>query len=254
MENLKSHIENEVLVEDTASARFEHNYIRLRQKEKRIYSDEEVANLPVVSIGHPHYAEWKSRQQSIKRLFNYLEKKERPLNILEIGCGNGWLSHQLSKLKRSQVTGSDINHTELEQASRVFVNKPNLKFIYYDILSGAGNDRRFDIIVFAASIQYFHSLSDTIRHGFQILNPGGEIHILDSPFYKPGEITFAERRTEEYYRKLGFPEMTDHYFHHSSEVLDIFYPRILYKPFPFPSFLKLYNNPFPWICIKNQGA
>src|SRR5687767_5432876 len=75
---------------------FEKTYIGLRQKEGRMYSDEELLQLPVVPKEHPHYREWQIRRRSCNRLIHHLEKKRSLLKILEIGCGNGWMAHQLA--------------------------------------------------------------------------------------------------------------------------------------------------------------
>src|SRR5687767_2559429 len=107
---------------------FEEQYIRLRQKEGRLYTDEVVRQLPFVSRKDPFYREWRMRAQSAYRLHQYLQKKKRPLKILEVGCGNGWLSHLLSGIPGAVVTGLDINRKELMQATRVF-QKPTLCFI-----------------------------------------------------------------------------------------------------------------------------
>jgi ubiquinone/menaquinone biosynthesis C-methylase UbiE len=232
---------------------FEKNYLELRWQEKRIYGDEEVRHLPVISSKHPHYQEWQLRQQSCRRLISYLQKKQRPFKILEVGCGNGWLSYQLSKIPGAEVTGADVNFTELQQAGRVFNAEPNLQFIYGDIQSEVFEDFKFNVIVFAASIQYFSSLSEIISSAFKLLKPHGEIHILDSHFYERGESITAKKRTEEYYNQLGFPEMTNHYFHHCISELRAFNHKILYKPFLFSGFFNRNSNPFIWVCIKNDS-
>ena len=141
---------------------FEKLYITLREKEGRVYSDEEVKALPEIRETHPHYNEWQIRKQSSLRLISYLQKKQQALKILEVGCGNGWLSHRLSGIQRSHVIGSDINFTEIQQAAGVFQNISNLHFIYGHIESEIFEERQFDVIVFAASIQYFTSLPGII--------------------------------------------------------------------------------------------
>src|SRR6185437_11173827 len=125
---------------------FEKQYIQVRSLEGRLYTDQELLHLPDIEPGHPHFREWQTRRLSTRRA---------SMDILEIGCGNGWLSHQLAELPGTRVTGVDINFTELQQAARVFNNDPNLRFIHGDIRSGILEDRTFDVIVFAASLQYF---------------------------------------------------------------------------------------------------
>ncbi len=117
----------------TSNKNFEERYIALRRKENRIYSDKEVFQLPDIDVQHQHYKEWMIRKASVKKLINFLKKKNQSLKIMEIGCGNGWLSSQLSKIENSEVTGLDINLTELKQAERVFKNNHRLKFVYGEI-------------------------------------------------------------------------------------------------------------------------
>ena len=111
-----------------SESNFEEIYIASRQSENRIYTDEQVAQLPFISPHHIHYDEWQARKRSSDRLKNYLENKNKPLSILEIGCGNGWLSAKLAALKNSTVTGIDINKTEVSQAREVFSGMTNISF------------------------------------------------------------------------------------------------------------------------------
>lgn len=232
---------------------FEKNYIACRSREKRIYTDEEVKQLPSCDRHHPHYGEWLLRKSSANNLVRYLQKKEKQLTILEIGCGNGWLCNTLSSLSRSRVTGMDINFTELQQAARVFNDCRKLKFIYGDIRRGALDEKRFDVIVFAASIQYFPDSDAILELCFQHLLPKGEIHIIDSCFYRSAaEALLARQRTEAYYSALGFPEMADHYFHHELSLLAPFNRTVLYNPSGWKNKLLRNPNPFHWIRIKND--
>lgn len=223
----------------------------MRRKESRIYNDEQVYGLPNLEKEHPHYAEWQLRRASSQRLIRYLKTKHPNPQILEIGCGNGWLTNQLSFIPGSKIIGSDINLTELQQASRVFANNPQVKFIYGDIRSGMLNDRFFDFIVFAASIQYFSSLPEMISLSLQRLLPGGEIHILDSHLYKPSALARARKRTAVYYQALGFPEMTSFYHHHTMRDLKIFNCSVLASPGSIRNIL-FRRSPFPWVCVKNR--
>ena len=111
--------------------------------------------LPFVSSQHPYFKEWQFRAYSCKKLVQYLKNKNRQLNILEVGCGNGWLSAMLASTIPGTVTGIDINGTELEQAKRVFGEKENLTFLHSDIQNELLPNNFFDIIVFAATVQYF---------------------------------------------------------------------------------------------------
>ena len=231
---------------------FEETYLALRRKEGRIYSDDEVRWLPTVDPSHPYFAEWQIRKRSCNKLRRYLRNKKQSLKILEVGCGNGWLCSQLSKIEDSNVTGIDINKTELLQAQRIFGKIGNLEFLTGEIADERIQSRKFDIIIFAASIQYFPSLDETISHCLQMLNANGEIHILDSHFYSDSESASARNRSEEYFQLMGFSEMTQHYFHHEVEQLKNYNLKTLYNPSWMRRIFRIDKNPFPWVCIMKR--
>jgi SAM-dependent methyltransferase len=154
------------------------------------YTDRELAGLPFISRQHPHHAGWNRRRASCRRLIHYLADRKKAAGILEVGCGNGWLSHQLSTVPGSRVVGLDRSFFELKQAARVFRGKPNLKFIYGDFYSDVLQGLSFDIIVFASAIQHFPSLTSVLKESLPYLRPRGEVHILDSCLYEPDLAAF----------------------------------------------------------------
>ncbi len=237
------------LTDSSGRKEFEKTYIALRGKENRLYTDDQVMELPLIQSSHVHSGEWAIRKRSARRLLNYLRKQSRQMSILETGCGNGWLCARLGEISGADVTGIDVNESELNQAKRVFRNKTNIQFLAGDI-GIALLDKKFDIVVFAASIQYFPSVGLTLEKAFSIMNPGGEIHILDSPFYADSEIEDAERRSYNYYYSIGHSEMIPFYFHHSFESFESYDYKILFDPGRFLNNLPWRKDPFPWICIK----
>ena len=128
-----------------ATSNFEEQYVALRKSEQRLYTDEQVQRLPDIEALHPHYREWQLRKSSCDKLIEYLSNKNKTLDILEVGCGNGWLSGRLASLRAVTITATDINKTELSQARRLFEKKPNLSFKAGDIRS-LYFDKKFDII------------------------------------------------------------------------------------------------------------
>lgn len=230
---------------------FEKLYIYCREKEQRIYTDEQLAKLPYIGPSHIHYKEWLLRKRSADRFTQYLRYKNRPLSILEIGCGNGWLCNVLSDLPGSTVTGTDINVTELNQARKVFEHKRNIKFLQGDIRQ-IEISHQFDIIVFAASIQYFPSFKKIIQYVLPLLKEHGEVHVIDSHFYKGTDIIPAMRRTVEWYRCMGCEEMAAWYFHHSTETLADFNYCLLFDPSVVRNKILKRKDIFPWICIQKS--
>ena len=198
------------------------------------------------------FKEWKIRKKSCDHLLYYIKKQGRICNILEIGCGNGWLTAQLASVTKGTVTGIDVNRAELKKAKKVFQKRVRINFLYGDIRSGILADQKFDLIVFAASIQYFKSLKQTVNTTLQHLTLQGEIHIVDSPFYAVEEVFPARLRTRKYFSELGFPQMSKYYFQHRLYDLTSYNYKILHNPHSWISKLTFPKNPFYWIVIQNN--
>lgn len=208
----------------------EKSYLEARIKEKRIYGDVIVKSLPAVSKKHIHYSEWIIRKQSAAKLFSYLSRNRKQKTILELGCGNGWLSSMLAGMNNTFVVGMDINHMELEQGARVF-KKENLKFVYGDVFNEAVSVLRFDFIIVASSASYFEDVDKLIKRLLLLLNERGEIHFVDNPSFSHDEIEKARERSKNYYELIDVLEMSSHYFHHDlKSIVKKYDHRILYDP------------------------
>jgi len=227
-------------------------YIGLRRKEGRIYTDEELKQLPDISPNHPLAGEWTLRRNSAAEIFVYHLMQKKPFDILEVGCGNGWLTHKLSTIKRCRATGVDINEPELQQAKRVFGHSDHLRFIKGDIREGVLHNQHFDVIIFAASIQYFDSLEGILDCALKLLAPGGKIHIIDSFFYKQSQQHAARMRSRNYFEKLGFPGMFGYYFHHSFSDLKKFRYKMLFTPENIYSRIDKRKRMFHWIIVEGK--
>ena len=232
---------------------FEAAYFSIRELEGWTYPDQVLRQLPEYPKDAPLGREWYIRKQSMVRLLTYLRSLERPLQVLDIGCGNGWMSHHLSHLPDSEVIGVDLVQEELAQARRVFGDRKNLCFESWDVFSNL--PQPFDAIVLGASIQYFPELSELISHLRGHLNSGGEIHVLDTPFYQSREIPAARARSRAYYKQMGFPPLADHYFHHDVSEMLALGGAYLYRPSGFRHWwkckvLRRLDSPFPWFRLR----
>jgi len=235
---------------------FQENYINIRKAENRIYSIDFIRNLPEVPKGTPHYHEWRVRRKSAQNLLQYLNKKKNGATILEIGCGNGWLAHLTAASSNDyNVVGLDVNLFELKQASEAFCDSSKVQFVHGNILDDIFVRDSFDVVILAASIQYFNNLQELFEHILPLVKNTGEIHILDSPFYSAGHLSEAKKRSTQYFAKLGYTEMEKYYFHHPLDSLKEFKFDIQYDPGTVTNrvlrkwFIKDLS-PFPWIRIQ----
>lgn len=203
-------VERGVRILEAPSA-FESIYGAVRQAEGRILTDEQVRRLPL-GKGLKHEAEWRVRAMGSERLIRALDAKGPGLNILEVGCGNGWLSAMLHDAGH-QVHGIDSFTSELEQAARVFPEGP--VFTRADLFNLSIPVRHFDVVLFAASLPYFNDASAALQRAKELIKEKGQVHVIDSMLYSNAEeVMAAGQRSAKYYRSLGFPGMAGHYHAH----------------------------------------
>jgi SAM-dependent methyltransferase len=251
-------VENHLYVQiGLNSIPFQEDYINIRAAENRIYSQDQLKALPEVAKNNPHLQEWKIRRKTTKNLLNYLYPKKDITSILEIGCGNGWLSNRMAASTDCTVVGLDVNLVELKQAAKAFEASQRVHFVYGNIADDIFARNSFDVVILAAAIQYFNNLPDLFSHIFPLLRGGGEIHILDSPFYRNDQLPEARRRSSQYFASIGHWEMEKHYFHHSMDALKEFNPKVIYDPGEIKrrilrKWFVTDLSPFPWIRIPDH--
>ncbi len=223
-------------------------YDKVRKKEGRILKDAEVRLLPNALMNNKNYKEWQLRKRSSIRFLDYFVHKKSNIKLLDIGCGNGWFTHLLAKSSTNNtITGIDISSIELEQAARIFKRK-NLRFVYGDIFQLKHIfENQFDMITLNACVQYFPDLNNLFKVLKSFLKSQGELHIIDSPFYKTSKINQAKERSQVYYTNLAFAEMSDYYHHHKKDDIKNF--KVLYKPSKnlIKRFAKKKDSPFMWL-------
>lgn len=222
------------------------------KRDKRIYNDDEVKLLPYASQRNPHKSEWEIRTRSFLRLRDYLSKKSTRLNILDVGCGNGWLIGQLAKEFDHEYFGIDVVPSELEKAARLF-NRENVHFIYGDISTSSLPTDTFNLIILNSSLSYFKELDKLLKEFFLISKTYGEVHIIDTPFYNNNNLMINKNNSLKYFTSIGLPEMASYYFHHSMDELRYFRYELLFNPNTFKHKLTDYffgqDSPFYWILV-----
>ena len=234
---------------------FEIIYNKVLHKERRVFNDIEAKALPVAFSYNPHQEEWVLRAKTLKRFRQYIRQQKRSLRILDVGCGNGWFSDKLARFTEVKVIGIDRCHAELEQAVRVF-NTPNLKFIYADANEDLFLKGSFDMIILNNTIQFFPHFRNLINHLLNYLEEKGEIHIMDSPFYRWDEVEAAREEAEKRFQWIGCDEMMEWYHFHTLDELDSFDFNYQYNPRRFTQRIKhrftaSAPQPHPWIRIRH---
>ena len=242
-----------VQIRSSVDVQWGNTYLNYLKKDNRLYDDAEVKELPETFFYNLHRAEWERKAQSAKRLMSYLNRppvEDQKFQLLDMGCGTGWLAAQVAKLPQFEVVGLDIVPELLQQAARVSV-KPGLSFVQGDIFEDLFPEEHFDLIILFDVIAYFSNLPQLLNRLRQFLKKGGEIHLLESQFYQEKEIELAKRKTEERYKQLGVPEMVDLHFFHSIKDLSPFDFYHISKSRGFGRWLRSKEKELPWVKIVN---
>jgi SAM-dependent methyltransferase len=170
--------------------------------------------LPYVDRTGNHSWEWEIRA----RTYSYIEKKilpevrgllPRAITVLDLGAGNGWLSHRLSALGHRSIA-IDLQTNSFDGLGAAVHYKHSLPMLFprfqaeLDRLPFA--EGQFDCAIFNASFHYSENYDRTLAEAIRCLRPGGTIVIADSPSYsrdESGQKMLQERR-ESFQKRFGF--------------------------------------------------
>ncbi len=195
--------------------RFLREYGTVRRTEGRGATDPDYyRTLPYAERGDPLYAQWRIRAASfrafIERVLEPVERVERrPLAVVDLGAGNGWLSHRLA-MRGHRVAAVDIWDDERDGVgafSRYADGSAAVAPIRADFDRLPLADGCADLVVFNASLHYTTDLADTLTEAVRVLRRDGRVVVIDSPVYRSAESgrRMVAEREASFRREYGFP-------------------------------------------------
>lgn len=194
---------------------FIRDYETVRRAEGRGSGDPRFyLSLPYVEPSDRNAGQWSIRA----RTYRYFERRilpfinansSQPLTILDLGAGNGWLSHRLATLGHRPIA-IDLQTNAFDGLGAAVHYRHSLPMLFprfqaeLDRLPFA--DRQFDCAIFNASFHYSENYDYTLSETIRCLRRGGMVVIADTPSYscdKPGIQMAAERR-KGFQNRFGF--------------------------------------------------
>lgn len=106
------------------------------------------------------------RAERVLRLIG--ERADPHQEILEVGCGTGWLAERLREL--GPVTGIDLSPRAIEIAKQRGID---VEFVADDFLTHDFAPASFDIVVCVETLFYVYDQDSTVRRIAELLGPGG---------------------------------------------------------------------------------
>lgn len=168
-------------------------------------------SLPQVDRRNPQADVWRVRRASYKNLLRVLSSAAGFSTILDLGAGNGWLSHRLSGLGHCCVA---VDWLDDEQdglgAGRLYSTDFLCVQADYDQLPLAPG--QFNVVIFNASLHYSADIAASLQHARRMLSPGGTIAVMDSPTFRSeraGRRMIAEME-ERFVTNYGLTRLARH--------------------------------------------
>ena len=132
--------------------------------------------------------------------------RKRPLDVLDLGAGNCWLSHRLS-LRGHRPVAVDIFGDERDglRAARHYPNRfPAIEADFDHLPLPA---ETFDLAIFNASFHYSTDYVRTLSEVRRCLRPSGSFVILDTPIYRLREhgARMVEEKHAAFLKALRLP-------------------------------------------------
>lgn len=128
--------------------------------------------------------------------------------ILDLGCGEGYVSRQLVQKGCESITGVDISQEMINSANEIKVqlDQVNSSFICSDVNSFLeGHKQKYDIVIAVFLFNYIDttSMSQVINKVHSLLNKGGTFIFTvphpSLPYIKPKEFPFYFDATAGYF-------------------------------------------------------
>lgn len=195
----------------SALERFLEQYRHIRYAEGR-GSDESAyyQALPYADLSGRSSSMWAMRAKTYNyfacRILPAMERSAgRPLNILDLGAGNCWMSYRLA-LRKHVPVALDIFSDERDglRAARHYPQPFPVIEAEFDQLPFA--DARFDLAIYNSSLHYSTDYVRTLTEARRCLRRDGALVVLDSPVYRRREHgeRMIEERHAEFARRYGF--------------------------------------------------
>lgn len=132
---------------------------------------------------------WRIRAGSYRALLRLVvsplaARRARPLQLLDLGAGTGWLSYRLAQAgHHSAAVDLLTNDWDGLGAWRHFADRPLFVPVQAAFDHLPFPDATADVAVFNGAIHYARDYGSTLREALRVLRPGGRLVIMDSPFY-----------------------------------------------------------------------
>jgi len=186
-----------------AAETFEHQYRLVREREGfRPESPDYYRKLPSVVPEDRQASVWRIRRESFAHLLDRASRSSngRALRVLDLGAGNGWLSHRLADAGHQPVAVDRLDDAaDGLGACRHYAVPFAAVQADFDALPFLPS--QFDLVVFDGSLHYSPDPAATLVEAKRMLQPNGAIAVMDSPMF--ARANDGEAMVKDVHRKMA---------------------------------------------------
>jgi ubiquinone/menaquinone biosynthesis C-methylase UbiE len=141
--------------------------------------------LPMVTRDDPRAAQWRIRRES----YAHLQERalpavwQGPIRILDVGAGNGWLSHRLAAYGHHTVA-VDLLDDQVDGLGACRHYPVAFAAVQADFDALPFQPSQFDVVVLNGSLHYAPDPGRTLNEAKRMLATEGSLVVMDSPMFK----------------------------------------------------------------------
>lgn len=195
--------------------RFIAEYELIRAAEGRGSTQPEYyLSLPFKDVSERNSDQWKIRARTFRAMEHSIvaplaELNRRPLRILDLGAGNGWMSYRLALRGHLPVAVDLLTNDQDGLGAATHYNTrthPLFPRVQANLDRLPFASSVFDLVIFNASFHYSVNYERTFAEAMRCTRPGGSVVIADTPWYAEEESgrRMVEEKRKRFFATYGF--------------------------------------------------
>jgi len=192
------------------------DYEFIRAAEGRGSTDDDYyLGLPYEDLSGNNSDQWAIRACTFlniqRNIISPLAKvRSRPLSILDLGAGNGWMSYRLAQLGHFPVAVDLLTNNQDGLGAAIHFSR-NLQSLFPRVQAELDHlpfvSSTFDLTIFNASFHYSENYERTLAEALRCTRAGGAVLIADTPWYADEESgkRMIEEKHARFAAQYGFP-------------------------------------------------
>lgn len=195
--------------------RFIVEYELIRAAEGRGSTQSEYyRNLPFKDISGRNSDQWAIRARTFRAMEHSIVAplaalNQRPLRVLDLGGGNGWMSYRLALRGHLPVAVDLLTNDQDGLGAATHYNTrthPLFPRVQANLDRLPFASSVFDLVIFNASFHYSVNYERTFAEAMRCTRPGGSVVIADTPWYAEEESgrRMVEEKRKRFFATYGF--------------------------------------------------